>query len=132
MIVIDTSALFALAARETERAAFFDILDRTDAAFCSTVTYVETTMVLTGRSRIVARDKVQTLIEDLKIEVVPLDSRAMEGAIVAFDKFGKGRHRARLNFSDCFSYGLAKSRNLPLLFKGDDFIHTDIVPAWRP
>lgn len=48
----------------------------------------------------------------------------------AFERFGKGRHRARLNLADCFSYALAKSRDLPLLFKGNDFAVTDIAPAW--
>jgi ribonuclease VapC len=47
-------------------------------------------------------------------------------------RYGKGRDGARLNLADCFSYALAKTRRLPLLFKGDDFGKTDIVPAWRP
>jgi ribonuclease VapC len=64
--------------------------------------------------------------------LVPVDQTLAEGAIHAFDRFGKGRHPARLNLADCFSYALAKTRRLPLLFKGDDFGKTDIVPAWRP
>ena len=48
-------------------------------------------------------------------------------------RYGRGTgHPARLNMGDCFAYALAKTRNLPLLFKGDDFIHTDIEPALRP
>jgi ribonuclease VapC len=49
----------------------------------------------------------------------------------AFSRFGKGHHPARLNLADCFSYALARTRNVPLLFKGDDFAQTDILPAWR-
>jgi len=53
-------------------------------------------------------------------------------AITALLEFGKGRHPAKLNLGDCFAHALAKSRGVPLLFKGDDFARTDIVPAWRP
>ena len=53
-------------------------------------------------------------------------------AVDAFFKYGKGRHAARLNMSDCFTYALAMDRGYQLLFKGNDFVETDIVPAWRP
>jgi ribonuclease VapC len=53
-------------------------------------------------------------------------------AIRSFLAYGKGRHQAQLNLPDCFSYALAKSRGVPLLFKGDDFSQTDVAPAWRP
>ena len=53
-------------------------------------------------------------------------------AIGSFLAYGMGRHQAQLNLADCFSYGLAKSRGAPLLFKGDDFSQTDGAPAWRP
>jgi ribonuclease VapC len=66
------------------------------------------------------------------IKLAPVDRALADAAINAFEQFGKGRHPARLNLADCFSYALAKSRGLPLLFKGDDFAKTDIVPAWRP
>lgn len=132
MIAVDTSALFAIAAHEEERGPFIGILDSSDKTFCSPVTYLETVMALTGRSRITAAERVRSLFEAFRIEIVAIDSVLAETSIIAFDLYGKGRHRARLNLGDCFSYALAKSRNLPLLFKGDDFIHTDIVPAWRP
>ena len=131
MIVVDTSALFAIAADEDERAAFVDILD-SEKGLVSAVTYVETVMVLTGRSRRLASARVDDLIKASGIEIVPVDRNLAAAAVDAFDRYGKGRHPARLNLSDCFAYGLAKNRNLPLLFKGDDFPRTDIVPAWRP
>ena len=131
MIVIDTSALFAIAADELERAAFVDVLD-SQKGLISAVTYVETVMVLTGRSRRLARARVDDLLQAFGIETVPIDRKVAVAAVDAFDRYGKGRHPARLNLSDCFAYGLAKSRDLPLLFKGDDFSSTDIVPAWRP
>ena len=72
------------------------------------------------------------MIADLQIEVVSFEAVDIAAARAAYFRFGKGFHPARLNFADCFSYALAKSRDLPLLFKGDDFARTDIVPAWRP
>jgi ribonuclease VapC len=131
VIVIDTSALFAIAAHELERAAFIDVLD-SEKGLISTVTYVESVMVLTGRSRRLARARVDELMQVFGIEIVPVDRKVAGAAVDGFDRYGKGRHPARLNLSDCFAYGLAKSRDLPLLFKGEDFSQTDIVPAWRP
>ena len=132
MIVVDTSAMFAIVARESERGSFIEVLDRTDRALCSAVSFVETVMVLTGRSHAVARSQVEELLRAFRIEVEPVDRSITDAAVDAFDRFGKGRHRASLNLADCFSYALAKVRNAPLLFKGDDFSRTDIAPAWRP
>jgi ribonuclease VapC len=132
VIVVDTSALFAIATEEDERDAFIDILDDVDAAVCSAVTYVETVMVLTGRSRRTARERVKGLFETFRIDIAPVDDAMVEAAVTAFDIYGKGRHRARLNLADCFTYALASTLNVPLLFKGDDFAQTNIIPAWRP
>jgi ribonuclease VapC len=131
VIVVDTSAVFAIAADEPERSQFIDVLDF-QKGLIATVTYVESVMVLTGRSRRLARAQVDELIQTFGLEIVAVDRKLATAAVDAFDRYGKGRHRARLNLSDCFAYGLARSRNLPLLFKGDDFLRTDIVPAWRP
>jgi ribonuclease VapC len=132
MIVVDTSAMFAIAARERERDAFVGLLDQTDVAVCSSVTYLETVMVLTGRSRAVAKSAVEELLRAFGIEVTPVDLIVTDVAVDAFNRYGKGRHRAALNLADCFSYALAKSRDAPLLFKGDDFSQTDIAAAWQP
>jgi ribonuclease VapC len=131
VIVVDTSALFAIVADEAERAAFVDVLD-SEKAIISTVTYVESVMVFTGRSKRLAIARVDDLLHASAIEIVAVDRAVASAAVDAFDRYGKGRHPARLNFSDCFAYGLAKSRNLPLLFKGNDFAKTDIISAWRP
>jgi len=61
--------------------------------------------------------------------VIPRDAGLAEVARMAFLRFGKGRHPAALNLGDCASYALAKARNLPLLFKGDDFLKTDLADA---
>jgi ribonuclease VapC len=69
---------------------------------------------------------------DLEIEIAAATIEDALAARDAYFRFGRGYHRAGLNLADCFVYALAKSRGVPLLFKGDDFAETDIVPAWRP
>lgn len=69
------------------------------------------------------------LIEALGVKVVEFGGRHVEAAREAFRRFGKGRHRAALNFGDCCAYALAKTLDVPLLFKGDDFALTDIKSA---
>jgi ribonuclease VapC len=67
------------------------------------------------------------LLEDNDFEIIPFDQRRAQEALTAFGRFGKGLDpKARLNLADCAAYALAKSMNLPLLFKGDDFTHTDV------
>ncbi len=131
-MVVDTSALFAVLAREPERSAFENIIDESTVALCSAVSLVELSIVASGRFRRDMRQIIDLLFAKLGLEIVFVDADLAHAAIEAHLSFGKGRHPAQLNLGDCFSYALAKSRNLPLLFKGDDFPRTDIVPAWRP
>jgi len=85
---------------------------------------------LTGETKTDALTKaLRDFIAQAGIEVVPVDLRQGQWARMAFSRFGKGRHRAALNYADCFSYATAMCLGEPLLFKGDDFIHTD-VPRW--
>jgi ribonuclease VapC len=131
VIIVDTSAVFAIIVGEIERVAFIDMLD-CEKGIMSAVTYVECVMALTGRSKQVAVASLDNFLRASSIEIVPVDQGLASAAVNAFDRYGKGRHPARLNLCDCFAYGLAKNRGLPLLFKGDDFSRTDIVPAWQP
>lgn len=80
-------------------------------------------------SPISARRQVQELLELFAVEILSMTEADGDAAVEAFDRFGKGRHPARLNMGDCFAYAMAVNRGLPLLFKGDDFGRTDIVPA---
>jgi ribonuclease VapC len=132
VIVVDTSAIVAIIRQEVDASALADIIDDQDRTLISAVSFIETSMVVNGRRQGVDLTNVGAILAAMGTEVVPLTLDDGKAAVAGFMRFGKGRHRARLNFADCFSYGLARSRNLPLLFKGDDFIHTDIVPAWRP
>jgi ribonuclease VapC len=132
MIVVDTSVIVAIIKHEPDASKWADLLDQADRAIISVVSYVETNMVVAGRRADADLLRVDAVLRALRIDVVPVTVAQGAAAIEAFLRYGKGRHPAHLNLADCFSYGLAKRRNLPLLFKGDDFLKTDIIPAWRP
>lgn len=132
MIVVDSSIVVAIMRAEPEASAFEDILDNAPAAIMSVVSYVETHMVILGRKTGIDIQRLGEWFEALGIEIVPVTPEQGSLAITAFRSYGKGRHPAALNLSDCFAYALAKDRKLPLFFKGEDFSRTDILPAWRP
>jgi ribonuclease VapC len=132
VIVVDTSAVVAIIRQEHDGNKFTDILDAVDGAIISAVSFVETNMVIAGRRADPDIDQLRAGIRALGIEVAEVTLDQADVAVRAFLQYGKGRHPARLNIADCFAYALAKSRNLPLLFKGDDFAKTDVIPAWRP
>ncbi len=130
MIVVDTSAIVAIALAEPERDVFARVIQRASRALISTVSIVEARMVLHGRRG----QRAVVLVDDLlrlpmfdKVAPGPAEADAAYAAFVAYGK-GSG-HSAALNFGDVFSYALAKVRGLPLLFKGDDFSQTDIASA---
>ena len=76
-----------------------------------------------------ARVMLNDLLTEADIAISPVTAEIGEAAVTAFDRYGKGRHPAALNMGDCYSYALAKTLRLPLLFKGDDFSRTDLEPA---
>lgn len=129
MIVIDSSALVAILKDEPERRRFIDAIVDHGGPRISAATYLETSMVMELRWGDRAGREVDTLIEDIGAEIVPVDRLQALAAREAFRRYGKGLHRAALNFGDCFVYALAKTLGAPLLFKGDDFAQTDIERA---
>lgn len=128
-IVVDSSAIIAILGSEPERDRLLAVLNTSGANFCSMVTFVESFMVSTNRNADAPVVLHLRLLDDLGIETVPLDQKQAVLAADAFLRFGKGRHPAKLNLGDCFSYALAKSLNAPLLYKGADFGLTDIAAA---
>ncbi|HEV2553962.1 MAG TPA: type II toxin-antitoxin system VapC family toxin [Bosea sp. (in: a-proteobacteria)] len=128
-VVVDSSAIIAILRDEPERAVIQSVLDRSANSVCSLVTFVESFMVVTGRNLGTLPSDHLELISSLGISLAPLDPSQANFAAQAFLQYGKGRHSAKLNLGDCFSYALAKSLNAPLLYKGSDFSHTDIVSA---
>jgi ribonuclease VapC len=129
MIVVDTSVLVAILREEDDATEWIDVFDQTSKSQMSVVSYVETSMVIYGRARDTDPSEVTDLIEALQIEIVPVSLEQGEAAVGAFLRYGKGRHRAGLNLADCFSYALAQVRRAPLLYKGNDFAMTDLLPA---
>lgn len=130
MIAVDTSAIIAILQLEPEAAVFTRCMQEADSGCLSAVSLQEALMVLAGRrGDTVAWAPLDRMLRDLELEIVAHDKELARIASNAFLRFGKGRHPARLNCGDCASYALAKSRNIPLLFKGTDFARTDIVPA---
>src|SRR6266567_33257 len=128
-MVIDTSALVAILLREPDADRFSQAIADASARLVSAVTRVELSFVVESRKRLIGPNDIVRALRDGRIEVVAVTPQQAEVAIEAFRRFGRGRHRAALNIGDCFSYALAKATGQPLLFKGDDFIHTDIRPA---
>ena len=130
MIVIDTSAVVALAFGEPERDAIALAVQQADKVLISTVSVLEARMVVHGRRGQRAVVLVDDLLRLPVFEKVAPGVAETDAAYAAFVAFGKGSgHPAGLNFGDVFSYALAKLRGLPLLYKGDDFAQTDIVSA---
>lgn len=126
MIVSDTSALMALVMYEPEAPDIRHAIDEAGQILVSAATLVEFYIVAMGKGGDTYA-RAQALIRGLPITVVPLDAEQAEIARRAYERYGKGRgHPAQLNFGDTFAYALASVRGLPLLYKGNDFVHTDI------
>lgn len=131
--VVDTSALICVINAEEEAPAFKSLLRSADMVQISLATVFEASCVARDPRFRGGAVRLGALLDVLDMDYVPFDLDQMRVARVAYERYGRGSgHRAGLNMGDCFSYALSKSRGLPLLFKGDDFIHTDIEPALRP
>jgi ribonuclease VapC len=130
VIAVDTSALVAISLNEPERFSFLTIIRGSPKVLVSTVSVVETKMVLFSRKGVRAVVMFDDLLGLRRFEITPPSLADMDAAYAAFLAFGKGSgHPAALNFGDVFSYALAKIRDLPLLYKGNDFTETDLRSA---
>lgn len=125
-MVIDTSALVAILLGEPDAGRFATALGQAPVRLLSAVTRVELSFVIEGRKGAAGRADLELLLRDGGFDVVSVTPQQASIAVEAFRRFGRGRHRAGLNIGDCFSYALAKATEHPLLFKGNDFNHTDI------
>jgi len=129
-VIVDSSALMAIVLDEPDADALLRALSRTQDRKISAATWVEVHLVVEslGQHPAVA-SRFEDLMLRLKLDIVAVDVNMAWIARRANLTYGKGRHPARLNFGDCFSYALAKHTGEPLLFKGNDFSQTDIVQA---
>ena len=128
-MVIDTSAIVAIALDEPEATAFEERIADDPVRMISAATLLETAMVIETRLGARGGGELDLWLHKAGVEIVAVDSELLDVARRAWRRFGKGRHPAGLNFGDCFSYALASLTQEPLLFKGSDFAETDIRAA---
>lgn len=129
-MIIDTSALLAILRDEPEAAACAEAIRRAASRRLSAVGFVETAAVIDAGRDPVASRGFDDLLRAAQIAVDPVTEAQARIARDAYRDFGRGSgHPAKLNFGDCFSYALAKVTGEPLLFKGKDFVHTDVTRA---
>ena len=127
MIVIDTSAVVAIMAREAEAETFAIRIGATRSKYMSAGNYLESAMI--ADRRFSGRQDLDLWFRDQAVDIVSVDRGQAEVAADAFARYGKGRHPASLNYGDCFAYALARTLRAPLLFKGRDFALTDVLRA---
>lgn len=128
-MIVDSSALIAILENEPESVSFLRLMYQSQNLKISAVTYTEVSLVVYSRFSTLGIQKLDELLESLGVEFVAFDKEQAVLAREAWQKYGKGRHPAKLNFGDCCSYAAAKHFNLPLLYKGNDFPETDIKAA---
>lgn len=126
MIVVDTSALMAVVLGEPKADTCIAAMEKDDELLISAGTVAEALIVASHRN---VGQEMASLIDGLGFEVVPATLATAERIADAYQRWGKGMHRASLNFGDCFAYALAKERGCRMLYVGTDFSHTDIERA---
>jgi ribonuclease VapC len=126
-MVIDTSAIIAVLLNESTAMRIAQAIEAGSPRLLSVANLLETSIVIERRKGEAGSRELDLFVYRASIEPIAVDPDQMEIARLAWRRFGKGRHPAGLNYGDCFAYALAKSRDLPLLFQGDDFSQTDIA-----
>ena len=129
-MIVDTSALIAILRAEPEAGACARAIADASARRVSAVNFVEAAVVIDASRDPIASRRFDDLFKEAELSIEPVTETQARVAREAYRDFGKGSgHPAGLNFGDCFAYALAKTTGEPLLFKGEDFVHTDISPV---
>jgi ribonuclease VapC len=128
-MILDTSALLAVLLNEPEASLFASVIENANVVRISAASYVEAAIYVDRNGDEVRRAMLDTFLGEFSIRIEPVTAEQAILARQAFVLFGKGRHKAGLNFGDCFSYALAKAYREPVLFKGGDFGYTDLEAA---
>lgn len=128
-MILDTSAIIAILRDEPEASAMAQAMERSETFRVSAVSYVEAAIVIDSSRSPVSSRRFDDFLREAEVVIESVSPEQARIAREAYRDFGKGRHKAGLNFGDCFAYALAKALNEPLLFLGDDFRHTDIEGA---
>ena len=129
-MILDTSAIVAVLYREPEAEIFSQLIHDAETCRISVANHVELFMVVERQMGPEGARQAEAFLRRIGVVVDPVTIAQGELARQAFLDFGKGRHKAALNYGDCFSYALAKALGEPLLFKGNDFSQTDIRAAY--
>jgi ribonuclease VapC len=125
VLAADSSALIAILNKEPEAKHFLATLDASEALL-GWPTVLEVRIWSVRGLNMAAEPWFQDWLEDPGTQIVPFDGELERLATLAYDRFGKGRHRASLNFGDCMAYAVARHHDVLLLFKGSDFGRTDL------
>lgn len=128
-VAIDSSAILAILREEPNHGRLHSKIERADVLAIGAPTLFETAMVAIARFGAEGEELVEQFLKEWKVQVLPFEKPHWRVADQAFDRFGKGRHPAGLNYGDCMSYATARVAAMPLLFVGNDFARTDIAPA---
>jgi ribonuclease VapC len=129
-MIVDSSALIAIIRGEGEAAAFKAALLASPRVSISAGTYLECSIVIDRYKNPLLSAKFDSILEETGVVIEPVTAEQARIARQAYRDYGKGSgHRAGLNFGDCFSYALARVKREPLLFKGDNFVYTDVRSA---
>jgi len=128
-MILDSSAVVAILRAEPEAAAMAGAIDAAEACCISAVSYVEAAIVIDSSRDAISSRRFDDFFREAGIVIESVTRRQAEIAREAYRDFGKGRHKAGLNFGDCFAYALAKEKGEALLFKGEDFRRTDVETA---
>lgn len=128
-MILDTSALIAILYREPEATDFARLIQEAESCKISVANHLELSMVVERQLGPEGMRQAEAFLRRAAVTIEPVTLQHGELARQAFLDFGKGRHKAGLNFGDCFAYALSKATGEPLLFKGNDFAQTDIQSA---
>jgi len=129
-MIVDSSAVVAILGAEPEAAACVAAIEHATIRRISAVSFVEAAIVLDRRRDPVVSRRFDQLVQSARLAIEPVTEAQARLAREAYRDFGRGSgHPANLNFGDCFAYALARSTGEPLLYKGDDFTHTDVRSA---
>lgn len=125
-VVVDSSAIVAIITQEDGWERLTSELWSARERLMSAASLTESGIVMEHRSRPYGLEAVERLMREAGLSVISLDRHDAEAAVAAWRRFGRGRHPARLNFGDCFTYALAERTGYPILCLGNDFAQTDL------
>jgi ribonuclease VapC len=133
---VDASAIVAILTREPEADNLADTLEKARTPITSPIAIFEATLGICRKRHASVEEAEQDVgefIELAGVRIEPITDKEARTALAAFSRYGKGRgHPAQLNLGDCFAYAMAKNARTGLLFKGEDFDKTDLLPAAQP